>query len=123
MPAGQYNFECEQGQTFRRVITLTQREDPEDLDSPMVPVNLTGYQAAMQVRKDYLDSTVLVELTTSNSRITLGGTAGTIALLLTASETQALTRSGVYDLEIISSGGDQTRVIQGEFRLNLGVTR
>lgn len=123
MPAGQYNFECEQGQTFRRVITLTQRQDPEDLDSPKVPVNLTGYQAFMQVRKDYLDSTVLVELTTSNSRITLGGTAGTIALLLTASETQALTRSGVYDLEIISSGGDQTRVIQGEFRLNLGVTR
>lgn len=123
MPAGQYNFECEQGQTFRRTLLLTQREDPNDPDSPKVPIDLTGYQAAMQVRKDYLDPSVLVDFSTANNKITLGGPAGTITLELSASETQALTRSGVYDLEIISANGDQTRIIQGEFRLNLGVTR
>lgn len=123
MPAGQYNFECEQGQTFRRVLTLRQREIPDNPDSDLVPIDLTSFTAAMQVRKDYVDSTVLVELTTENGRIVLGGTEGTITLELTAAETQALTRSGVYDLEIISNNNDQTRIIEGDFRLNLGVTR
>jgi hypothetical protein len=123
MPAGQYNFVCEQGQTFRRVLKLTQRADPADLDSPKVPINLTGFQVAMQVRKDFVDPSVLIELTTDNGRISVSGVEGLILLELSAAETQTLTRSGVYDLEIIAPNEDETRIIQGEFRLNLGVTR
>jgi hypothetical protein len=123
MPAGQYNFECEQGQTFRRVLKLTQRSDPTNLDSEKVPVNLTGYRVAMQVRKDYFDSVVLAELTTENGRVSVVPVDGQITLELTASETQALTRSGLYDIEIISPNDDETRVLEGEFRLNLGVTK
>jgi hypothetical protein len=114
MPAGRYNFDCEQGQTFQRVLTLKQEG---------VPLNLTGYSAKMQVRKDFNSSTTIIELSTANGRILLGGSLGTVTLTLTATETFGIARSGIYDLEIVSPSNVESRVIEGEFRLHPGVTR
>jgi tRNA threonylcarbamoyladenosine modification (KEOPS) complex Pcc1 subunit len=78
----------------------------------------------MQVRRTVLtDGDPLISLTTENGRISINGAAGLIALSISAADTAALTSSGVYDLEIISSTGLVSRVIQGTFTLSLEVTR
>jgi hypothetical protein len=115
MLAGTYKITCDQGATFERVITVK--------DSTGSPMNLTGYTARMQVRREIESSTTLVELTTQNGRITLGGAAGTISLSMDAATTAAIEDEGVYDLEIISNGGAVHRVLKGRFVLNLEVTR
>ena len=113
---GAYNITCDQGATFKRTITWT--------NQARVPYNLTGYTARMQVRSTAASSTVILELTTANSRITLGGAAGTVNLLVAANITAALT-SGlyVYDLELVSGGGEVTRLIEGNFNVKAEVTR
>lgn len=76
----------------------------------------------MQIRRQIEDTTVMLELTTENGRITLGGAAGTIELLITAADTSTLTTSGVYDLELVE-GAVVKRLIRGNINLNLEVTR
>lgn len=78
------------------------------------PINLTGFTAQMQIRANVDSPTVLVSLTTSNGGIVLGGAAGTIALLISATATAAFTWSdAVYSLQITSSGGIVTSLLQG----------
>ena len=115
MAAGIYNFICEQGVTFQRSITAT--------DSEGDALDLTGYTARMQVRRDIGSATVLISLTTENGRITLGGDQGTVDLEISAADTSSIPRPGVYDLEIISSGGIVTRLLKGKFELDPEVTR
>lgn len=115
MPAGAYNFTCEQGATFTRTITVK--------DSAGDPVNLTGYTARMHVRKDVDATTTLVELTTSNGGLTINAANGEITLNISATVTANISKSGVYDLEIISATGEVTRVIEGHFILKKNVTR
>ena len=85
-------------------------------------VDLTGYTAAMQVRETTRSSATVLSLTTGNG-ITLGGTAGSIAVTVPAS-TMASTTAGnyVYDLEL-TSGERVTRLVQGGFAISGEVTR
>ena len=114
MTAGRYDFVIEQGATFSRVITWRDAAD--------ALVNLSGYTGRMQIR-DKRAGTTLVDFSTG-SRMTLGGAAGTITLALTAVETAALDWSGLasYTLELQSSGGVVTRLLEGTVRLSLEVT-
>ena len=109
-----YTIACYQGATFNKVFTW-------EVDA--VPVNLTGYTARMQVRSTKDSATTIVSLTTG-SGITLGGAAGTITLDLSATATAALP-SGVYlyDLELVSGGGQVTRLLEGKFTISAEVTR
>lgn len=87
------------------------------------PVNLTGYTARMQIRETVESTTTLVSLT-ELSGITLGGTAGTIAIVISATATALLDfDSAVYDLEVVSAGGVVTPVAYGNVYLNDEVTR
>lgn len=115
MKAGVYNIHIDQGADFTKVITLR--------DSSGSPVNLTGFTARMHVRRDVDASSILVELSTQNGRIALGGAAGTITLTLSAATTAGISRSGVYDIEIVSSGGQVSRVLRGDFVVDREVTR
>ena len=112
-PAGTYNIICDQGATFQRQITWN--------DTNGDPVDLTGYTARMQVRPTTDSTTLTLELTTGNNRITLGGAAGTIELLVAAS---VMTMAGdfVYDLELVS-GTIVTRLVEGFFTVRAEVTR
>lgn len=124
MLAGIYNITCQQGSTFSRTITL---KYPDPSSPPADPTyllwNFTGYTARMQVRRTIDSSTVLISLTTENGRITLGGATGIMELNITAADTATLTSSGVYDIEIISSSGVVSRILQGDFTLSQEVTR
>ena len=105
--AGKLNLTIEQGATFNPVLTYT------DDQVPPVAIDLSGYDARMHIRAAKGDATTLDELSVG-SGITLGGVAGTIALLITDTDTAAYTwTKAVYDLEIISAGGIVTRLLQG----------
>ena len=115
-PAGIYNIIADQGSTFTRQLTWN--------DSAGSAVNLTGYTARMDIRSsiDAAGAAVL-SLTTTNGRIVLGGSAGTINLTAEATATQAVESGNyVYDLEVVS-GSTVTRLIQGSFTLRGEVTR
>lgn len=115
MPAAEYDLIAEQGATFQR--TLTWKDDDDSL------IDLTGYTARMQVRPNVNSSSLVLDLTTENGRITLGGVAGTIDLVVAADVMATLNpQIAVYDLELIS-GIEVTRIIEGEFIINPEVTR
>lgn len=118
MSAGTYNMTAEQGAAFSRVIRY------EDADEQ--PVNLTGYTARMQVRRQPYSATPLLELTTENDGITLGGATGEITLSISAT-TMADAQAGEcwYDLELLPAGSedDVVRLIEGKFRIKREVTR
>jgi hypothetical protein len=85
-------------------------------------VNLTNYTAAMQVRENAQATATILSLT-NGSGITLGGTAGTIAVNVTATTMGAAVAGFyVYDLEL-SSGSQVTRLLQGGFTIQAEVTR
>ncbi len=111
-----FDITINQGETFQ--LTLTWK------DAAGVVINNTGYTAAMQVRETYSSSSTVVSLT-NGSGITLGGAAGTVAIVISAATTAALTApfSGVYDLELVSGGGVVTRILQGAAIVTPEVTR
>jgi hypothetical protein len=121
MIAGNYNILCQQGSTFVRVIAIEQPtpEDPEVYEV----YDLSNHTARMQVRRTIESTTPLITLTTENERISIDGVVGLITLLISAEDTAELSSSGVYDLEIVDSNGNVSRVIQGLFTLSPEVTR
>jgi hypothetical protein len=78
----------------------------------------------MHVRTAANASSTLLELTTENSRIALGGAAGTVAINVAANVTANLVPGlYVYDLEVVSGGGEVTRLVEGNFNVKAEVTR
>lgn len=117
MPAAvQYNFEIEANADFRRTITWR--------DSAGALVNLTGYTARMDITEE--DATPVISLTIANSRITLGGALGTIALFIDDADTFALDPTTynqlIYDLLLKSGSNVVTRLMSGRVTVVAGVT-
>lgn len=111
-----YDLEINQGATYSKTFTWK--------DGAGEPVNLTAYTARMQVRRGVSDETVLLELTTENGRLTLGGVAGTVSLNLTPTVTAAIDwRRGKYDLELVAPDGSVTRFLDGQVVVSREVTR
>lgn len=116
MSAGFYHFIIEQGATFKHTLTLK--------DSSDTVINLTGYSAEMDLKKNQDDSSDVITLTVANSRITMGGGAGTIVLEISASDTTSLAvGDGVYDLEITDSSGKVDRILEGTYSIRGNVSR
>ncbi len=115
MKPGTYNMTIYQGSDWEFWV-------PGYRDTVGQIVDLTGYTAKMQIR-DRKGGELLVELTTENGRIVLGGAAGTILLTLDHATTAAMRRGGVYDLELTSSAGKRGRLLQGSVALSEEVTR
>lgn len=111
---GYLDLDCWQGANFDYQLTWTVAGSA---------VNLTGYSARMQVRQ-YTDSTATVVSLVNGTGITLGGTAGTIALSAVATATTAIEAGQyVYDLELVSGAGYVTRLVEGTFVVYAEVTR
>ena len=114
---GYLDLSCYQGANFDYTLTW---------QTGGSAVNLTGYSARMQVRESYDAGTAVVSLT-SGTGITLGGTAGTIGLALSATATAALDGTPntqyIYDLELVTGAGYVTRLVEGRFMVYPEVTR
>jgi hypothetical protein len=126
MIAGTYNMTIEQGSTFGRLISV---EQPDLVTDPtgatFEPFLLNGYTARMQIRRNVDSSTAMLSLTTENGGITInpGTEDNEIKLSITATNTALLTSDGVYDLEIIDSLGEVSKVIRGTVTVIPEVTR
>lgn len=114
MTAANYDIVAEQGATFSFEFTI-------DTDGTLW--NLTGYKARMQVRPFKESTTKIFDLTETNG-IALGGVAGSVTVTRNAAQmTAAKTGRHVYDLEVESSGGIVTKLLEGKFVIIPEVTR
>jgi hypothetical protein len=129
MAAGRYLLTIEQGATTDLLL--------EYKDSNGSPVDLSGYAARMQIRPSVDSSTTYLSitnitssdgtglnLTPVSSSVTLPQSSGSIGLFISAASSSALTFSeGVYDVELESSTGIVTRLLEGIVKLSKEVTR
>lgn len=129
MAAGRYSFTIEQGATIDFEVVYK--------DSNSIPIDLTGYQARMQIRPSVNSSTTYITLSSSlgicGTGLNLSGSggnkplsSGSIGVYISAASSSLLDFSeGVYDLEIASGSGDcavVTRILEGKVRLSKNVT-
>lgn len=109
-----------QGATFEKTYVWKTGNTVADA----VPVNLTGCIARAHLRSSVESDVVLLELTTQNGRIVLGGPAGSIRLLISAADTAAIGwKSAVYDLEIEFPDQRVVRRMYGGVAVSPEVTR
>lgn len=120
MPAGVYDFEVEQGASFKPILEWKNKETG-------VPYNITGCEIRMQVRKAQ-QQPVLLEVTTTNGKFVITDAAnGKFQMLLSATDTSLLTtKDAVYDIEVaFPDGPPQTviRVLKGKFIVDPNITQ
>lgn len=115
MLAGNHNFTIDQGAHFESLITVRNEDDSL--------FDFTDYTARMQIRLEVDSDDYIVELTTENGGIVLGGDEGTLRVVMDAEATDLINREGVYDIEIIDNTDKVYRLLKGKIRLNLEVTR
>ena len=103
------------------------------------PVDLTGFDAQMQIRSDASSETVLIDLATGGRGIEVDEIASAVKVSITAAQLNAipypgarekiwsarrqLVHLGDYDIHLISSHGTRTRMLGGRVYLSPGVTR
>jgi hypothetical protein len=112
--SAKYNLVCEQATTFNFIFSINNNN---------VLLDLTGYTGVMTVRPFVGASTTTVVASTANGRMTLGGIAGTVTVLIDATTTGAI-GSGryVYDL-VLTTGSTVTRYLEGKFIVTGAVTQ
>lgn len=110
-------IEIQQGATLNKVVTWK-------AGAPPTPVDLTGCTARTHFRESVDSPNVLLELSTANGGMELGGTAGTIAYRMPFAATAALAwTSAVYDTEILFPDGTKLRKIKGTATVSKEITR
>lgn len=102
--------------------------NPVAPDGDGTPVNLTGYTARMQIRRQLQSTTPLLELTDANNCIVFNAdrATGQFTLVLTAAQTATLGNAianAVYDLDLIAPSGFVTRLLEGAVEISPEVTR
>jgi hypothetical protein len=108
--SGNYNIVAEQGATFNLNFRL---------ETDGTPWNLTGYTFAMQVRRSTSSNTTLINITSAT--MTSGGHVSATVNATTMSGVPA--GRWVYDIELRSSGGEVTRILEGRFIVTPQVTQ
>ena len=104
------NLVVDQGANFTATIDVA--------DANGAIFNLTGYNVAAQMRKNYASSTATT-FTASHT-----GVLGKINLSLTANTTAVIEPGRyLYDVEITSGGGTIIRVVEGIVTVTPGITR
>jgi len=113
--AGIYDITADQGATYSQVFTWK--------DSDGDPVSLVGWTGRMQIRNGRPTESLVLELTTSNDRMTLGGAEGTVTLTIAASDMEDID-AGMYgyDIELVN-GSTVERLVMGTFTVRGEVTR
>jgi hypothetical protein len=116
MTAGTEDLVIEQGTEFLLPLVYT--------DSNGTPVDLTGWTAAMMIRRNIEDAVPLVSLSSNSQGIVLGGASGSITITIDEATTSQLAGGAAYyDLKLIDSLGKPDRLIQGKVIISPAVTR
>ena len=111
MAAGTYNFILEQGATFTRTLTVQENSSA---------MNLSGYSVASKMRSTHDSGTVV-----GTFSCTISNASGGVIVMNMNNSTTAGIEEGmyVYDIEITSSAGTVTRLMEGNVTVNPEVTR
>ena len=108
--SGKYNIVADQGATFNLNFTIA---------TDGVALDLTGYTFAMQVRRSSNSSTALLNITSATMT-----SVGTVAVTVSAATMNDVPAGRwVYDIELTSSGGTVTRILEGRFIVKAQVTQ
>lgn len=105
-----YEMHIDAGADYQMIVGQT--------DAAGVIIPLTGYTARMMLKSTYADTTPLISLTSEvGGGLTINEAAGEIEVFIEDTDTATLCEDevteGVYDLEIESSSGVITRLIDG----------
>lgn len=109
-----YDMILKQGSTFQKSVTWTDDEGN--------PIDLTNYSARMHLRRKVHDTDPAVVMNTDNGRISLVPLLGGVILNLSATITNTLSGTYLYDLELLN-GETVTRILQGKIVVNPSVTK
>jgi hypothetical protein len=105
------NLYVDAGSTYSNIITVA--------GSTGSPLNLTGYTVASQMRKSYQSSTYYSFVATIYI-----ATQGKIRLQLTDEQSESIPPGRyIYDVEITSSTGATTRVVEGIVTVTPQITK
>lgn len=116
----QKDIEVVQGKTWEAKFRYLTRCSSGRKPSPM---DLSSYTARMVVRECAEDSALLLNLTTENGGITLGGATGTIDIDATPTQTSNLTAGdGVYEIELYT-GSDVIGFATGKVKVYQEIIR
>jgi hypothetical protein len=113
--AGQKNFEVDQNATFSFVL--------EYKDDNGNAIDLTGASAKMQVRDTAGGTKLAVTLTSPSGGITIDPTNGKLTVKLTPTQTTKLFYpKSSYDIMLIDSNANKTKLLEGFMTLSRSVT-
>lgn len=117
MAAAPYDLEIEQGTDYERELTITQEVE----GSP--PLDLTGCTFRAQIRPNQAaDAGLLADL--GPHLTVVDAPAGEALLLIPGAVSSGWAwRAGVWDLELVDSGGRSLRLLKGAVRVSPEVTR
>ena len=108
------------GTEFTRTLTWYADQDEFDTDpDTATTIDLTGYTGIAIIRRKVGDGTTVVTLSTADTGMTLGGTAGTVALVMDDSVTSTL-GVGKYVFDVVltdTSSNAQPPLIDGELEV------
>ena len=103
------NIIINQGSTFNAQLLLN---DPYG-----APINVSDYNVAAQVRRNYTSINAVSFNTSGNS-------SGYIEMNMNANTTQSLAVGRyVYDVVLTDGGGSKVRIMEGQVTISGGVTR
>lgn len=112
--AGIYNIVADQGSTFNFNFTIK-------IDD--IAWDLGDYSARMQVRADYNTTNKFLDLSTADGDISVNS-LGQVSVTVSATRMAAIAAGRwVYDIELVSAGGEVTRVLEGRFIVSAEVTQ
>ncbi len=112
----QKNWEVDQNTTFKFEIQYTQ-------DDETTPIDLSGASAKMQVRDIKGGAAVAFTLTSPSGGITIDGSTVTLLITMTPTQTNKIFYPKYsYDILIIDSNGNKTKLLEGFMTLKRSVT-
>lgn len=120
MIPGNYNIQLLANNTYRNTITWSSAATTDPTGrTPGSPINLTGCSAVLNMFLPNMNPVVpyySINSTTATSNgglLTLGGTAGTIAIYIPAADTPSIT-NGTYTLTVTLANGDINTILTGQ---------
>jgi len=114
MAAAIYDINLEQGVPLSKTIYL---QNPDDSIK-----DLTGFTAKMQLRQYVTHSDVLLELSTTNSKININVPSGSVTMAFSEADTRSLTFTNMdYDL-FLYNGSNTFKALSGKVYLKESVT-